>query len=79
MFDATLIDEPDTHAHSVCEHYLVPMRDGVRLATDVYRPSHGSDLPDESSGWPVVLHRTPYCKVGRTGNQGSHCRPCVHA
>jgi predicted acyl esterase len=75
MFDATLIDEPDTHAYSVCEHYLVSMRDGVRLATDVYRPSHGSDVPDENpSGWPVVLHRTPYCKVVLLGrHQGLTC------
>jgi len=34
---------------------MVPMRDGVRLATDVYRP--------EGSGqWPTVVQRTPYDK-----------------
>lgn len=34
--------------------YMVPMRDGVELATDVY-------LPPESNGpWPVLLIRTPY-------------------
>ncbi|MBO0859580.1 MAG: CocE/NonD family hydrolase [Chloracidobacterium sp.] len=32
----------------------VPMRDGVRLATDLYFPS------DPSNGLPVVLERTPY-------------------
>lgn len=31
----------------------VPMRDGVRLFTDVY-------LPDGSGSWPVILERTPY-------------------
>jgi uncharacterized protein len=33
---------------------LVPMRDGVRLATDVYRPDEGAS--------PTLLHRTPYGK-----------------
>ena len=35
--------------------YMVPMRDGVRLATDVY-------LPDDEGPWPVVLYRSPYNK-----------------
>jgi hypothetical protein len=33
---------------------LVPMRDGVRLASDVYRPNEGAS--------PTLLHRTPYGK-----------------
>jgi putative CocE/NonD family hydrolase len=36
---------------------LVPMRDGARLATDVYRP-------DGASPVPVLLARTPYGKDG---------------
>ena len=35
------------------ETVLVPMRDGIRLATDIY-------LPAEGSAFPVVLERTPY-------------------
>ncbi len=36
------------------EQVMIPMRDGTRLATDVY-------LPDHSGGpWPAVLLRTPY-------------------
>ncbi len=39
---------------------MVPMRDGVRLATDVYRPTHdGKPLADPR---PIVLIRTPYNK-----------------
>jgi hypothetical protein len=34
---------------------FVPMRDGVRLATDVF-------LPAASGRWPVVLLRTPYSR-----------------
>ncbi len=37
------------------ETYMVPMRDGVRLATDVYRP-------DCEEKVPTVLIRTPYGK-----------------
>ncbi|MCZ6727627.1 MAG: CocE/NonD family hydrolase [Acidobacteria bacterium] len=33
---------------------MVPMRDGVRLATDVYRPK------DTAGPLPTILHRTPY-------------------
>src|SRR6185312_4132940 len=34
---------------------MVPMRDGVRLATDVYRPAEGGPVP-------VLLSRLPYNK-----------------
>src|SRR2546423_5382592 len=34
---------------------MVPMRDGVRLATNVY-------LPPGDGPWPAVLTRTPYGK-----------------
>ena len=39
------------------ETYMVPMRDGIRLATDVYLPD------DHSEALPVVLARTPYGKT----------------
>jgi predicted acyl esterase len=42
------------------ETVLVPMRDGVHLATDLYRPP--GDGP-----WPAVLTRTPYGKQGFGG------------
>lgn len=35
--------------------HMVPMRDGVRLATDVY-------LPNATGAFPVILYRTPYDK-----------------
>src|SRR5690242_19143022 len=37
------------------ENIMVPMRDGVRLATDVYRPAMVGQ-------WPVLLSRVPYNK-----------------
>ena len=36
---------------------MVPMRDGVNLATNIY-------LPEGEGPWPVVLTRTPYNKNG---------------
>jgi putative CocE/NonD family hydrolase len=36
----------------------VPMRDGVKLATDVYRPARGGQLV--AGRFPVVMERTPY-------------------
>src|SRR5579872_7575442 len=34
---------------------MVPMRDGIRLATSIY-------LPEGQGPWPIVLTRTPYGK-----------------
>lgn len=36
---------------------MVPMRDGVKLATSVY-------LPEGDGPWPVIVTRTPYNKAG---------------
>ena len=49
---------------------MVPMRDGVRLATDLYLPArNGQPLPGK---FPTVFHRTPYDKsdVERNSNYG---------
>jgi predicted acyl esterase len=39
---------------------MVPMRDNVSLATDIY-------LPEGTGPWPTVLSRTPYNKLGNLG------------
>jgi hypothetical protein len=41
---------------------LVPMRDGVKLATDLYLPARNAEK------LPVILVRTPYNKNGERGN-----------
>ena len=41
---------------------MVPMRDGVRLATDIYRP-------DSSGRFPALVTRGPYGKDGYADNQ----------
>lgn len=42
---------------TVLRDVMVPMRDGVRLATDIYLPGDGA-----SAACPVILERTPYGK-----------------
>jgi len=40
---------------------MIAMRDGVRLATDIYRPTrNGKPVPGR---FPVILERTPYGKT----------------
>ena len=45
-------------APAVLSDVMVPMRDGVRLATDVYLPA----APGRGAKFPVILERTPYNK-----------------
>jgi putative CocE/NonD family hydrolase len=46
----------------ICEsNVMVPMRDGVTLATDIYLPSTGGREAD--GRFPVILERTPYDKA----------------
>jgi putative CocE/NonD family hydrolase len=49
---------------------MVPMRDGIRLATDVHRPSVGG-------AFPVLLERTPYGKQRESLRErtAAHPRP----
>jgi len=47
---------------------MVPMRDGVRLATDVYLPESGGP------SWPVRLTRTPYGRKGYAREYGSQAQ-----
>ena len=46
---------------SLTSDVMVAMRDGIRLATDIYRPAeNGKPLPGP---FPVILERTPYGKT----------------
>ena len=49
------------HPVAVERSVMVPMRDGVKLATDVYRPA------DLTGPLPAILMRTPYNKQGSGG------------
>ena len=50
-----------THEVTVERSVMVPMRDGVRLATDLYRPA------DLTGPLPAIVMRTPYNKQGSAG------------
>ncbi|CAH2600803.1 CocE/NonD family hydrolase [Rhodovastum atsumiense] len=47
---------------------MVAMRDGVRLATDIY-------LPEGTGPWPVVLERTPYGRAAIRRSELSQAEP----
>lgn len=47
-------ERPDTQT------VMVPMSDGIRLATDIH-------LPEGEGPWPVILMRTPYGRTQQTG------------
>lgn len=48
---------------------MVPMRDGVKLATDVYRPLVTPESGPHPDSLPVLLIRTPYGKgAGKSGD-----------
>lgn len=42
------------------ENLMIPMRDGVKLATDIYRPALNGKLIEKKL--PILLQRTPYGK-----------------
>jgi putative CocE/NonD family hydrolase len=53
------------------ENAMIPMRDGVRLAADIYRPAINGAPVEEK--FPVILQRTPYNKKSkRFVEQGKH-------
>lgn len=43
-------------SYTLLANQMVSMRDGVRLATDIYLPNDGQQ------SWPVIIERTPYNK-----------------
>lgn len=58
---------------------MSPMRDGVRLACDVYRPAHSGRVVD--GAFPVILERTPYGKdqVSRSERTAACAEPMTRA
>ncbi|HEY4320388.1 MAG TPA: CocE/NonD family hydrolase [Gemmatimonadales bacterium] len=54
-----------THEVAIERGVMVPMRDGVKLATDIYRPK------DLTGPLPTILVRTPYNKSARPNGDGN--------
>ena len=63
------LPEPQTVAEGVLVHrdVMVTVRDGVRLATDIYRPAAGGQPVDGPH--PVILERTAYGKSERSRSE----------
>jgi predicted acyl esterase len=77
---AARASRPEFDVH-LTENVMVPMRNGVRMATDIYRPARaGQPLTDRR---PVLLHRTPYPEAApgaephpaRSGRMTANCQP----
>jgi hypothetical protein len=74
-FLATGIAQPGAQTAALYEvaaskDVMIPMRDGVMLATDIYRPAiHGTPIEGK---FPTILMRTPYNKVDRASAPGSY-------
>ena len=79
---ATTVDQSE-YDFMVARDVMVVMRDGVKLATDIYRPARKGMA--EGGKFPVILERTPYGKaqVSRSeidaGMTASRPRPEVAA
>lgn len=63
------LPEPELMGDGVLVHrdVMVAMRDGVRLATDIYRPADGGAL--DAGPLPVILERTAYGKSERSRSE----------
>lgn len=73
------MDQYDTHAPTafseqvgcnLLRDVMVTMRDGVRLATDVYLPAAAP-----GARFPVILERTPYGKHEPSRSERTHIQP----
>lgn len=61
----------------VHRNVMIPMRDGVHLATDIYRPAKGGRPVD--TPLPVIFERTPYDKSGTPRTELSVARPTPYS
>jgi predicted acyl esterase len=59
--------------YSLLSDVMVTMRDGVRLATDVYVPTGAGSA--SSGKYPVILERTPYNKTAPSRSERTPANP----
>jgi putative CocE/NonD family hydrolase len=70
----TAADKPPTAAPRsavIYHNVMIPMRDGVRLATDIYMPSNEGETPTPGR-FSVLLMRTPYGKRSMSDYPTTH-------
>ena len=65
--------EPVAHDVVIHRNVMIPMRDGIRLATDIYRPAQGGQ--PVQTPLPVIFERTPYDKAGTPRSELSVAEP----
>ncbi|MEK7413584.1 MAG: CocE/NonD family hydrolase, partial [Planctomycetota bacterium] len=58
-------------AETIHEHIMIPMRDGIKLATEVYRPPG-------TGTHPILLIRTPYSRFDKRVASGINQTPAPH-
>jgi uncharacterized protein len=61
---------PAEYDVAVEQNVMIPMRDGVRLAADLYRPARDGKPVDGK--FPTVLQRTPYNKGSGNSSEGKY-------
>ncbi|MFB6197866.1 MAG: CocE/NonD family hydrolase, partial [Halobacteriaceae archaeon] len=66
-----MVSEPHYKVHATFNE-KIEMRDGVRLATDIYRPADPETGEPIQKPHPVLLDRTPYNKRGRLERHGEY-------
>ncbi len=52
---------PIAYDVAIRKNVMIPMRDGVKLAADIYLPAEGESIAE--GRFPVILERTPYDKT----------------
>ncbi len=75
MTDLPALSPAEMLAEDVVLHRdtMIAMRDGIHLATDIYRPARGGQPID--AAFPVIFERTPYDKAGTPRTELSVARP----
>jgi len=66
LADVEARDVKSAADHVVEKNVMMAMRDGVRLATDIYRPAKDGKVSDKK--YPVILSRLPYNKDGQASS-----------
>lgn len=74
-----MLDEDPPYQMSLESTVMVSMRDGVRLATDIYRPAR--DGQPAEGAFPVIIERTPYgrAQVSRAERSVRNREPLTRA
>ena len=71
---ATVVGTEAEPGYTLLSDVMVPMRDGVRLATDVYVP-RAAGGGQRAARFPVILERTPYDKTAPSRSERTPANP----